>query len=135
MQRIIQTLLPVILLVLLSCNSTENSKNRGEAKIEFSQTEFDFGSIKHGEKVSHRFEFTNTGKGDLILKNVDPGCGCTVVSFPNTPIKPGEVSYIDATFDSEGFRGLNIKYIEVRTNCKPYNIQLTLSAVVENEVD
>jgi hypothetical protein len=71
----------------------------------------------------------------LILKDVDPGCGCTAVSYTNIPVKAGEDSYVDATFDSEGFHGLNIKHIDVRTNCKPYSIQLTLSALVEGNLN
>jgi len=119
---------------IISCNNPNDKNAGGNAKIEFSETEFDFGNVKNGEKVSHRFVFKNSGTADLLVKDVDPSCGCTVVSFPNNPVKPGESSYIEATFDSDGYRGLNIKEIEVRTNSKPSLINLTLSATVLNNV-
>jgi hypothetical protein len=131
--------LPVIILITLSlgffaCNSSNDKGGEGQAKIEFSETSFDFGNVKSGEKVSHRFIFKNTGTSDLIIKNVDPSCGCTVVSFPNVPVKPGDSSYIEATFDSDGYRGLNIKEVEVKTNGKPAIINLTLSATVQQNI-
>ena len=31
-----------------------------------------------GDKVTHVFKFKNTGQADLIIRRVDPTCGCTV---------------------------------------------------------
>jgi hypothetical protein len=131
MRKEIVILAATILLVLIACNNSKSNNTKGQAVIQFSETEFDFSTIKQGEKVSHRFTFKNTGDGDLIIKNVEPSCGCTVASFPNVPIKPGEESFIDATFNSEGYRGLSIKGIEVNTNAKPAVVKLTISATVQ----
>jgi hypothetical protein len=131
MKKELIILAATILLFISACSNSNSKNNKGQALIQFSETEFDFGTIKQGEKVSHRFEFKNTGDGDLLIKNVEPSCGCTVASFPNVPIKAGEESFIDATFNSEGYRGLNIKGIEVNTNANPSIVKLTISATVE----
>jgi hypothetical protein len=118
------------LTALFSCRPSGETNN-GVARIEFAQTEFDFGSLQMGEQVSHRFVYKNTGNKDLTIKKVDPSCGCTAVSFTNRPIKPGEESHIDAIFDSRGLRGLNIKEIEVHTNGVPSIVKLIVAATVD----
>jgi hypothetical protein len=134
MEKILQISAIIIFCLFNACNNSLESKNNGIAAIKFSETEFDFGNINPGEKVAHRFVFKNTGKGDLIIKNVEPSCGCTVASFPDEPVKPGQESYIETTFDSEGFTGLNIKEIEVYTNCEPAVIKLTISAAITQNI-
>ena len=40
------------------------------AEMVFEAEEFNFGTIKQGESVTHEFTFTNNGKDDLIITNV-----------------------------------------------------------------
>ncbi|HEY0091074.1 MAG TPA: DUF1573 domain-containing protein, partial [Flavobacterium sp.] len=56
----------------------------------FSEPEHDFGSINKGDKVTHSFEFKNTGEADLIISDAKATCGCTVPEFPKDPIAPGK---------------------------------------------
>lgn len=42
----------------------------GAAKIQFDETEFDFGEINQNFEVSHIFKFKNIGHDTLIIKNV-----------------------------------------------------------------
>ena len=65
-------------------------------------TVFSFGKIIDGEIVSHEFEFTNTGKGDVIISNVHASCGCTTPDWSKDPIKPGETGMVKAVFNSSG---------------------------------
>src|SRR5680860_207837 len=46
-------------------------------EFEFEEMEFEFGTIKEGEKVEHQFNFTNTGESPLVISNVQASCGCT----------------------------------------------------------
>ena len=131
MKTLIAILTVIIVIGFSECKSSDKTDDKGLAKLEFNETEFDFGNIRAGEKVAHRFIFKNIGNGNLIIKDVDPSCGCTVASFPNTPIKPGEGSFIDITFDSEGYRGLSIKEIDVFSNSRPAEVKLTISATIE----
>lgn len=85
-------------------------------KIEFGNVEFDFGTMKQGEKATHNFEFTNTGKSDLIIRKIKASCGCTATNPEKMVIKPGEKSHITVTFNSAGKRGRQNKTITVITN-------------------
>jgi predicted small lipoprotein YifL len=100
--------------------------------ISFEKDFHDFGKLISGEQVTYSFKFKNTGKSLLIISNVSTSCGCTVSSFPKQPIKPGEGSTIDVSFDSEGRHGLQTKSITVFTNTQPPTTTLRIqSQVVE----
>ena len=88
--------------------------------ITFDNEIFDFGKISQGEKVSHKFDFENTGASDLIINSVLPACGCTLVDkWPQGAISPGDKSSIEVEFNSEGKIGLQEKTITVVTNSYP----------------
>ena len=44
-------------------------------KMEFTETEFDFGTIDQGTNVEHVFEFKNTGEAPLVIVNAKSSCG------------------------------------------------------------
>ena len=88
-------------------------------KIEFTETNYDFGDIKQGDVVKHTFKFTNAGENDLVLKNVKPTCGCTALNWPREPIAPGESGEIEAQFNSRGKRGKQNKYFTIEYNGEP----------------
>jgi hypothetical protein len=121
----------LVIFLQLECNNKSEKNSKGKGIIEFKELNFDFGNIKQGEQVAHRFIFKNTGTGDLLIKNVIPGCGCTIANYPKTSVEPGDESFIEATFNSDGYRGLCIKEVDVYTNGKPIRVTLTISAKVE----
>jgi hypothetical protein len=99
-------------------------------KISFSTDTHEFGKLVQGEKVSYAFKFTNSGKSDLRIIKVTSSCGCTVTSYPEKPIKPGESSKIDVKFDSQNRRGYQNKTITVLSNTHPNATTLRISAQV-----
>lgn len=88
-------------------------------KFQFNQDAYDFGTIKQGEKVSYSFIFKNTGSTPLIISSASASCGCTVPSYPEEPIQPGEESKIDVVFDSNGKMGMQTKTITLVANTIP----------------
>ncbi|HET8753374.1 MAG TPA: DUF1573 domain-containing protein, partial [Salinimicrobium sp.] len=60
------------------------------AEITFDETEYDFGTIDRGTNVEHVFTFTNTGDVPLVITDANSTCGCTVPSYTDEPIPPGE---------------------------------------------
>lgn len=97
----------------------------------FLEESFDFGKITQGEKVKHIYEFTNTGKSNLIITDVEGSCGCTVSkNWPKQPVKPGEVGQIEVEFDSENKQGIIKKYVSIIANTSPATSKL----VIEGEV-
>ena len=105
-----------------------------KAKIDFEETSHHFGSIKENDgKVSFHFIFKNTGNTPLILTNVRAGCGCTVPSWSNKPVLPGEKSSIKVTFDPTDRPGSFIKCITVNSNADPRVVSLTVRGNVIKE--
>lgn len=141
-------LIPVIALALFSCGGNKDETKvdsslvtnpetaNGTADksmlpvIKFTESEFNYGKIIQGEKVSHTFNFTNEGKSNLVIVSAKASCGCTVASPPKDPIPPGGTGKIDVVFDSNGKSGLVSKSITVLTNCEPNTAILTIAGEV-----
>jgi hypothetical protein len=139
--------LVLALIFLFSCGSGDqgllssdvvNNPNSAKGKsdlsslpsIKFEEEVHDFGKIIEGETVSYSFKFTNTGKSDLIIADVSTSCGCTVPSFPKTPIRPGEKEMIKISFNSAGKRGFQTKNIVVVANTQPNSTIVRIKAQV-----
>jgi hypothetical protein len=140
-------LIVFVSLVLAGCNpqsrnvgtpgetGTNGTQNKDAMPvISFENDLHDFGKIKSGERVTFAFKFKNTGKSDLVISNVSTSCGCTVSSYPKEPIKAGEESTIDISFNSDGKHGLQSKSITVYSNTEPATSTLRIQAsIVEPE--
>lgn len=96
----------------------------------FENETFEFGKIIQGEKVTHSFKFTNTGKSDLVISAANASCGCTVPTYSKNPVKPGEKGQIDVVFDSEGKKGQTTKKITVMANTNPNYKSLTITGEI-----
>lgn len=75
------------------------------------------GEIPQGKPKPIEFEFTNTGRTDIVITNVKPTCGCTVADYTKTPIKPGEKGKVTATYNAAN-KGAFTKTITVTTNAE-----------------
>lgn len=85
----------------------------------FEETEFDFGTVPEGEKVSHTYKFKNTGEEPLILSNAKGSCGCTVPSWPREPIPPGGSGEITVEFNSQNKKGKRSQKVTITANTNP----------------
>jgi len=99
--------------------------------IVFDDTTFNFGTVAAGTPVEHSFIFRNTGRSDLIIRNVVASCGCTATEAEKEILKPGEESHIDAIFDTGGLQGQETKTITVIANVpsRPETV-LTLTGMI-----
>ena len=100
-------------------------------KIKFDETTFDFGTVMQGERLSHTFNFTNTGKSDLIISSATASCGCTTSQPPRGPIKPGQKGEIKVQFDSKTKKGAVKNIVWVAANTYPTRTVLTITADVK----
>ena len=100
----------------LVVKTTNTMKPADYPKIQIENSDFDFGDIIQGEKVSHLFKLKNTGKGDLIILEAHASCGCTVPEWTKSPIKSGEMGEVSIIFNSDGKTGKQEKTITLRTN-------------------
>jgi hypothetical protein len=86
--------------------------------IQWIDSSRNYGKIDEGQVLEVSFRFRNTGDKPLVIKDVRPGCGCTLANKPEKPILPGEEGEINATFDSKGREGTQKKDIYVIANTK-----------------
>lgn len=99
--------------------SGEESQMRPKTKMKFKKMEHDFGRMKEGEKKEYDFEFTNTGKEDLVIEDCKGSCGCTVPEWPKDPIKPGASAAIKVKFDSTKKEKDQEKSVTITANTEP----------------
>ncbi len=121
----------LVVAALISCGNNENKTTQSTdsvvntedqsimgGKIEFAESEFDFGVVKEGEIVDHVYQFTNTGTTPVIIGRVSASCGCTTPSYTQTPILPGKEGEIKVSFNSDGQVGKQQKIVTVVSNAE-----------------
>ncbi|GGB67756.1 hypothetical protein GCM10007424_04670 [Flavobacterium suaedae] len=86
------------------------------AVMEFNETDYDFGTVEQGEKVTHTFTFKNTGSSDLLITNAKASCGCTVPSYTETAVAPGETGEVNVEFNTAGKNGKQSKSVTITAN-------------------
>lgn len=99
--------------------------------MSFEETEYDFGTIKQGETVDHKFEFTNTGKTPLIIESATATCGCTAPDWTRTPVAPGEKGFVAVKFNSTGKMGQQQPTVTIRANTQPNFVKVAMKGNVE----
>jgi predicted Zn-dependent protease len=92
-------------------------------KIVIEPMEYDFGDTTQGAVVKHTFVVKNLGDAPLEI-TARPSCGC-VTPYYDKVIEPGKEGKIEAELRTAGFRGAQIKTIQITSN-DPDNPNLTL---------
>ena len=103
---------------------------RALTEIKFDSQTFDFGTISQGEIVEHTYIFTNIGKNDLEIEEVQASCGCTTPDYTKEIVKPGEKGKVVVKFNSTGREGHQSKTVNVYANTNPDVNRLHFSAEV-----
>lgn len=88
----------------------------GGAKVGFDAAIYDFGEVKNGEIIKHRFKIQNEGDQNLKILEVKPSCGCTTAGDWPKVLGPGESGFIPIQLKTDRFRGNLTKTVRVRTN-------------------
>ncbi|PLW99177.1 MAG: hypothetical protein C0593_03855 [Marinilabiliales bacterium] len=118
--------------------SVLSEKEKADAPVvTFDKTESDFGTLPQMSVFNDVFVLTNTGKSDLIIRNVKAGCGCTHTNTSRDIIPAGESAELAFEYRTLHKRGTQDSKITVVTN-DPNNPQMTLhikGTVTEIEED
>lgn len=69
--------------------------------IRFDTDTHDFGKIKQGTPVHHRFNFTNLTDAPLVIAQVQTSCGCTTPEYPKRPVMGGAGASINIGYDAK----------------------------------
>ena len=130
MKKILVTLL---MIYALSSNAQNDIKLDGP-KINFSTLEHNFDTIVKNSDGCCSFEFFNDGTEPLIITSAFSSCGCTVPSWSQKPILPGEKGTIGVKYNTEK-EGDFQKLIIVKSNSveKPKSI-LRIKGVVVKDI-
>ena len=130
MKKIIIILI-VAFLIPVTVYGKKKSSNDGEAKIAFTETVWDFGTIPENKGgVSHEFEFVNAGNGNLVILDATAECGCTRPEYPKNPVAPGKKQKVKVTYNPLGRPGSFEKTVTVKTNGSPKKTRLKIRWIV-----
>ena len=89
----------------------------------------DVGEIPQNKPKIINFEFKNTGKSVVLISNVQGSCGCTATNYTKTPILPGEIAKVTATFNAAN-KGAFSKTVTVTTSAIDTPTVLTFKGTV-----
>lgn len=120
-QRFTLIFLATALVAVIGCSKQEEAapQTQPEAaapKAVAVEDFFDWGSIRQGDVVEHKFQLRNTGTADLLIKKVTSSCGCVAAVASANTIPPGQTGEVSAKFDSAGRQGPSRKTVSVFTN-------------------
>ena len=99
------------------------------AELKFETLFYNFDTIDFEKPVTYIFKFKNTGKADLLIKNVIVGCKCTTADWSKIPIKKHTKGFVKITYNA-GTKGEFYKTIIVNTNGKTANQSLMIKGFV-----
>lgn len=124
--------------VAQTAEKTETVKaatNTKGAKIEFESKTIDYGTIENGADGNREFKFTNTGDTPLVITNAKGSCGCTVPTWPRTPIAPGESDVIKVRYATNRTGGFS-KTVTLTTNAvNSATVRLRIKGTVKPKVE
>lgn len=132
----------ILSVTLMACNSNTTNESdtnliefgdgkEKEAKFDFKETDWDFGTLTQGEIVEHSFKFTNVGNEPLVISSVRASCGCTVPDYSREPIKPGKTGVIKVSFDSNNKSNAVTNDVTITANTVPVTTKLSIKAFVK----
>ena len=96
-------------------NTEKNDVPANGAKISFTETEHNYGTIQKGGNGDCEFTFKNEGNEPLILQNVKASCGCTTPSYTQKPVMPGQTGTIKVHYNTNNVGGFS-KSVTVTSN-------------------
>ena len=119
-----------VLIVLAGLGMAVGCTKRNHApQAEWLQQEVDLGPVKQGAETVHVFRFTNVGAQPLLIREVKPSCGCTLVDWPRQPIQPGEKGVVRVRYRaSPALIGEELRHVTVLANTEPDFTNLYLKA-------
>jgi len=122
--------------IFLVAAESQPSAFKAQGQIDFKSLDHDFGVVRRGEKLTHRFEFKNAGKGELTIQGVHASCGCTAVDAEKGKVYAASATgHIDVTLDTTNFTDKKVKTVTVMTNEPGIPLRtLTVAADVKSEV-
>ncbi len=103
-------------------------------KISFKQSTVNTSTTLWKSPVTATFSFTNKGKAPLVIKDVDPGCGCMTPTWTQGDIAKGAWGEIKVTYDAK-MLGHFDRYIDVYTNASSKPVRVRMKGIVSTKLE
>ena len=94
----------------------EQPAQAGQPRLVCPEPTYDFGTREPSDAVVHEFVLRNEGDGPLLITQVKPACGCTVVDWKTMTLKPGEETRLKCRLRLKGYKGAQQKSIRIHSN-------------------
>ena len=122
-----------LILMMAGVAKAQDTKVKNGPEIEFEKVVHDYGTIPYNGNGECEFRFTNTGNEPLLIQKPKSSCGCTIPSWPNEPILPGESDVIKVTYRTNRVGNIN-KTVTVTSNAvKNSTVVLRIKGVVADK--
>lgn len=103
-------------------------------KLKLDKNKFDFGKVEEGKFYIADIKLTNTGEGDLEMKNITTTCGCTAALVTEKIIKPGKTALLKIELDTSNREGKFVRAVNIYTNDRLNPLQtVTLFADIKSK--
>lgn len=123
----------VMCAVLLPAHAAGDGQE-GCGTLVFDSLSLDMGRIERDSAAVAVFHFRVAGNAPVLIQRAAVACNCTSVTYPETPVRPGEEGRIVVRYDSRGMHpGYFRKVIVVRSNASASLMKLSVSGVVRRE--
>jgi len=83
----------------------------GWAEALFDSLNKDFGSVPHGQTLTHYFRIHNATNEAVRISSLRVSCGCVTAQAPKPVINPGEDAILSATMDTARF--FNVRTVTI----------------------
>ena len=100
-------------------------------EITFDDPVYRFGTVDAGALITKRFSFTNTGAAPLVIAHANSSCGCTIPSYPETPVPPGDTASVLVVFNTAGKAGRQDKAVTFTANTFPNTTTIRVVGTVD----
>lgn len=104
-----------LMLLIAGAAKAQDAKTQSGPEIEFEKTVHDYGDVPFNGNGECEFRFTNTGTEPLLVQKPKSSCGCTIPSWPQEPVLPGESDVIKVTYKTNRAGNFN-KTVTVTSN-------------------
>ena len=130
-----------VLLVLLGCITLTGCKKRiGMTTVEVPDSVRHYYPVIAGQELNLMYDLTNTGDQPLIIRDIQPSCGCIVTMPPSRMVLPEKSIRLKFTYQSAKNIGYVQHVIRIYCNVPPNGIytrdyeELYKEAVERNEL-
>ena len=104
-----------IMLLMAGAAKAQDAKTQNGPEIEFEKVVHDYGDVPYNGDGKCEFRLTNTGNEPLLVQKPKSSCGCTIPSWPQEPILPGESDVIKVTYRTDRTGNIN-KTVTITSN-------------------